>query len=171
MKDCVHTAPFIGAREGELTAEERASLERHLAGCADCRAREADARALGPLLRDALMAEANHRDFAPFVDAVMERVARSPVHPESFDSAASRLRSGQAVPTDDSPLVAWLRRRRVAFAALVPALAAVALLVYVQRRPGPTEVASLMELTSEGEVTMVLQTSDGPLVLLGEERS
>jgi hypothetical protein len=28
-----------------------------------------------------------------------------------------------------------------------------------------------MELTSEGEVTMILQTSDGPLVLLGEERS
>jgi anti-sigma factor RsiW len=150
MKDCVHYVPLIGAHEGELTPEEQAGLDRHLAGCAACRAREADARALGPLVRDALMAEANKRDFAPFVDQVMARIERRPA------------RRG---------VLEWLTGRRAAVAALVPALAAAALLVYVQTRPGAPEVASVMELTSEGEVTMVLQTADGPLVLLGEERS
>jgi anti-sigma factor RsiW len=150
MKDCVHYVPLIGAHEGELTPEEQAGLDRHLAGCAACRAREADARALGPLVRDALMAEANKRDFAPFVDQVMARIERRP--------------AGRGV-------LEWLTGHRRWAAALVPTLAAAALLVYVQTRPGAPEVASVMELTSEGEVTMVLQTADGPLVLLGEERS
>jgi hypothetical protein len=50
-------------------------------------------------------------------------------------------------------------------------MAAAALLVYVRLHgEQPSEVA-MLELASEGDVTMVLQTSDGPVVLLGEERS
>ncbi|HYG68761.1 MAG TPA: hypothetical protein VD838_13930, partial [Anaeromyxobacteraceae bacterium] len=64
----------------------------------------------------------------------------------------------------------WILAHRRWAAALVPTLAAAALLVYVQTRPTSPEVA-LMELTSEGEATMILQTQDGPLVLLEEERS
>jgi anti-sigma factor RsiW len=170
MKDCVHYVPLIGAHEGELTPEEQAGLDRHLAGCAACRARAADARALGPLVRDALMAEANQRDFAPFVDQVMARVEAHPLSPRAVGERG-RLRAGGEGRGEGGTWWQWLTGRRAAAAALVPALAAAALLVYVQTRPGVPEVASLMELTSEGEVTMILQTSDGPLVLLGEERS
>jgi anti-sigma factor RsiW len=176
MKDCVHYVPLIGAHEGELTPEEQAGLDRHLAGCAACRAREADARALGPLVRDALMAEANKRDFAPFVDQVMARIEAHPLSPRVAGPSAAQPRDSMSVSRSDrrgegGTWWQWLTGRRAAAAALVPALAAAALLVYVQTRPGVPEVASLMELTSEGEVTMILQTSDGPLVLLGEERS
>lgn len=178
-KDCVQYVPLIGAREGELAAEERAALDRHLAGCAACRAREADARALGPLIRDALMTEANQRDFAPFVDAVMARVeAKGSVLPER-PSTSARLRRAYARDEREigggaksrGGVLDWiLAHRKLAFGTLAPALAAAALLVYVQTRPASPEVA-LMELTSEGEATMILQTQDGPLVLLEEERS
>jgi anti-sigma factor RsiW len=168
MKDCVHYVPLIGAHEGELTPEEQAGLDRHLAGCAACRAREADARALGPLVRDALMAEANKRDFAPFVDAVMAKI---PLSPRALEERGGVGAGGEG-RGEGGRWWKWLTaHRRAAFATLAPALAAAALLVYVQTRPGAPEVASVMELTSEGEVTMVLQTADGPLVLLGEERS
>jgi anti-sigma factor RsiW len=170
MKDCVHYVPLIGAHEGELTPEEQAGLDRHLAGCAACRARQADAKALGPLVRDALMAEANKRDFAPFVDQVMARVEPHPLSPRALGRRGEVGKGGEG-RGEGGTWWQWLTGRRAAAAALVPALAAAALLVYVQTRPGVPEVASLMELTSEGEVTMILQTSDGPLVLLGEERS
>src|SRR5260221_141468 len=41
MKDCLTYAPMISARQGELEGAEEAALARHLAGCADCRARKA----------------------------------------------------------------------------------------------------------------------------------
>jgi hypothetical protein len=51
----------------------------------------------------------------------------------------------------------------VAGATLAPLVAAAALLVYVRQQGGrPSEVA-MLELASEGDVTMVLQTSDGPV--------
>ena len=42
MKDCLRFAPMIGAREGELSAEEGTALEAHLATCPACRAMAAD---------------------------------------------------------------------------------------------------------------------------------
>jgi anti-sigma factor RsiW len=144
MKDCARFAPMIGAREGELLPEEAKTLEAHLSACGACSAIAADVAATEGLLAEALLAKANARDFAPFVDEVMARIEK-------------RERRG---------FLAWLAgHRRAAAAALAPVLAAAALLVYVRLDGGPEQVA-MLELYSEGEVSMVLQTADGPVVLL-----
>ncbi len=153
MKDCVLFAPMIGAREGELTAGEARALEAHLSSCAGCRAFARDVAATGGLVGEALLARANTRDFAPFVDEVMERVRRS--------TSPGLARPGRAWR--------WLgQHRRAAAATLAPVLAALAVIVYVQLGSGRTQVA-MLEVSSEGEATTILQTADGPVVLLTEE--
>lgn len=148
--DCVRFAPMLGSRPGELAPEEARGLDGHLAACAGCRARAADLAATDGLVSEALLARANARDFAPFVDEVMARIG-----------AAAPERRG---------LLAWLRgHRRAVAAALAPALAALALIVYVRLEGGGPEQIALLEVTSEGVATTILQTSDGPVVLLGEE--
>jgi anti-sigma factor RsiW len=147
MNDCVRFAPMIGAREGELGAAEAKEVAAHLETCAACRAIAHDLAATDGLVSEALLARANARDFAPFVDEVMARVVR-------------RERPG---------VRGWLsRHRRASAAVLVPALAALALIVYV-RLDGGRETMALLELSSEGGVTTVLQTVDGPIVLLGQD--
>ena len=160
MRDCVRYAPLLGARPGELTSQEARALEAHLASCERCQLAGADLAVTDGLVRDGLIQKANARDFAPFVDQVMARVAR-----------AGPARAPTAAPARRG-LWAWVAgHRRVAAAALAPVMAAAALLVYVRLHgEQPSEVA-MLELASEGDVTMVLQTSDGPVVLLGEERS
>ncbi len=148
-KDCVRFAPLIGAREGELSRDEARALEAHLGGCAACRARAADLAATDGLVSEALLAAASARDFAPFVDEVMARIGAAP---------------------ERRGLAAWIARHRRALAAtLVPALAAVAVIVYVRIEEGarPQQYA-LLEVASEGDATTILQTSDGPIVLLNE---
>jgi anti-sigma factor RsiW len=147
MKDCVRYAPMIGSREGELAPGEVRGLVEHLAGCPACRARAADLAATEGLVAEALLARAAARDFAPFVDQVMARIAP---------------RAG---------VLGWLRaHRRAAAAMLAPALAAAALIVYVSTGGERAQVASL-ELSAEGEATTVIQTADGPIVLLAPEGS
>lgn len=148
MKECVLFAPMIGARPGELTAGESKALEAHLASCPHCRGVVQNAASLDGLVGEALLARANARDFAPFVDEVMARVGAAP------------RRAG---------LAAWVRRhRRAAAATLAPVLAALAVIVYVRLGSGAGEVA-MLEVSSEGEATTILQTKDGPVVLLTEE--
>jgi anti-sigma factor RsiW len=164
MKDCARHAPLIGSREGELAPDEAAALQAHLDSCAACRARAADLAATDGLVAEALMARANERDFGPFVDGVMERLEREGAFAKK--PAASHGRA----PRERPSFLAWLTgHRRFAVATLAPVLAGLAILMYV-RQDGRGEIAAL-ELSAEGEVTMVLQTSDGPVVLLGEERS
>jgi anti-sigma factor RsiW len=147
MSGCVRFAPMIGARPGELDGAEAQALADHLAGCASCRALAADLAATEGLVAEALLARANERDFAPFGDEVMARIGRA----------------------ERGGLRAWLARHRRATAAmLVPVLAALAVIVYVRLDGGRDEIA-LLELSSEGEATTVLQTADGPVVLLAGE--
>ncbi|ABS28604.1 zf-HC2 domain-containing protein [Anaeromyxobacter sp. Fw109-5] len=154
MKDCVRYAPMLGAREGDLSPEEQRALDAHLQACPACRALAADLAALDGLVGESLMARANARDFAPFVDGVMARVG--------VQGSAPARRHG---------FLGWFRAHpRAALASLVPVLAAVALVVYVRIEGDDGQIA-LFEMATEGEVTMVLQTSDGPVVLLGEEHS
>ncbi len=164
MRDCVRYAPMIGAREGELTAEERAALAAHLSACEACQARLADERALEGLLGEALLREASRRDFSPFVDGVMERIEASrPVDSMPTAERQSRLARGErkAAPR-------WRRRWALLLGStLGPALAALVLIVYL-RAQGPVPQAGDVEVTSEDHVPMVLQTSDGPLVVLGD---
>jgi len=148
MKDCVRFAPMIGAREGELSPDDAGALEEHLASCAACRARTADLAATEGLVSEALLAAAAARDFSPFVDEVMARIG------------AGERRG----------VLAWLGRHRRALAAtLAPALAALAVIVYVRQEGSRPQEIALLEVASEGDATTILQTTDGPIVLLGEE--
>ncbi|MGC3999881.1 MAG: zf-HC2 domain-containing protein [Anaeromyxobacter sp.] len=154
MTACLRYAPLIGAREGELSPEEARDLATHLAGCARCQALAADLAATDGLLSEALLARANARDFAPFVDQVMERV-----YPGSAPAAA--VRRG---------LPGWLGLRWKALLATgVPALAALALFLYVQYEAQRPEELALVELSSEGQIATVLQTVDGPIVLIDDD--
>lgn len=149
MRDCVFFAPMIGARAGELTAGEAKALEAHLSDCAGCRAFAHDVATTDGLVGESLLARAKARDFAPFVDEVMARIGR-----------AAESRRG---------VWSWItHHRRAAAAALAPVLAALAVIVYVRLGSGRGQIA-MLEVSSEGEATTILQTADGPVVLLTEE--
>ena len=160
MKDCVRYAPMLGARQGELDAAERAALEGHLAGCAACQARLADERALEGMVGEALMREAARRDFADFADQVMERLPAG-----SFGTPPARPRGLRAA-------LAFFRRHRVLAAgtALAPTLAALALIVYFERqRSVPAPMPGQVEVISETYAPIVVDTDDGPLIILGDD--
>ena len=151
MADCTSYRPMIGAREGELSRVEAEGLARHLAGCQGCSAFAADLAATEGLVSEALLAAASRRDFAPFVDQVMARVeAGRPV------GWLERLRRGVR-----------LHPRLTAGGLLAPVVAALALVLYV-RLSSPGEIASL-EVHAEGGATTIIQTSDGPLVLIDDD--
>jgi len=153
---CAGAAPLLGSLPGELDPREEALLGAHLATCPACRARQADVEALSGLVRDGLRGAAAQRDFSTFSDGVMARIP------------ASAWRGAPAGPLDR--LRELLRRHRVlaAASALVPALAAVALYLYIDRRGGTGPAELSVEVTSEDLATAVLQTSDGPVILVGE---
>lgn len=147
MKDCIRFAPMIGSRPGELTPADADGLAQHLLACASCQTLAADFAVTDGLVNEALLAQANARDFSGFVDGVMARVDRA----------------------ERPGILGWFRRHRAAAAAgVVPVVAALAFLVYfrIEGGPGP---AAMLELSSEGEATTVLQTADGPVVLLDDE--
>ncbi len=155
MKPCLPFAQLIGARPGDLTDEEASALAEHLTSCGACQARLADERALSGMLSEALMAEANQRDFSTFSDEVLERIP-------AF-GARSALRGGVF-----AAILGWVRHHRLiaAASALAPTLAALALILYLGRGSAPE--GAPVEISAEGRSTMVLETSEGPVVLLGD---
>ncbi len=163
MRDCIRFAPMIGARPGELRPDEARALEAHLSACPSCRAFSADAAATEGLVARALAERAAARDFAPFVDEVMSRVSAA--------SGGRGASSAAAGPARASGILGFIgRHRRAAAATLAPVLAALAVIVYVRVHGGDetTEVAAV-EISAEGEVTTILETADGPIVLLAQE--
>jgi hypothetical protein len=164
---------MLTAREGELSAEEVVLRGEHLAGCTRCTALAEELAATDGLVRDALLAEASRRDFAPFVDGVLARVKAQAVVGEAMAGA-----SRGAEPPDVgirgtgilSRLRAWARAHRAAALAgtLAPTLAAAALIVYLSSSAAPVPLAGEIEVVAEGTVPVVLETSEGPVVLLGE---
>jgi len=153
---CAGAAPLLGSLPGELDPTEEALLGAHLATCASCRARQADVAALSGLVADGLLAEAARRDFSTFADGVMARIP------------ASAWRGTRAGTLDR--LRDYFRRHRVlaAASALAPALAAVALYLYIDRTGGTGLPELSVEVTSESLAAVVLDTSDGPVILVGE---
>jgi len=153
---CAGAAPLLGSLPGELDPTEEALLGAHLATCASCRARQADVAALSGLVTDGLLAEAARRDFSTFGDGVMARIP------------ASAWRGTRAGTLDR--LRDYFRRHRVlaAASALAPALAAVALYLYIDRTGGTGLPELSVEVTSESLAAVVLDTSDGPVILVGE---
>jgi anti-sigma factor RsiW len=160
-------APMFTAREGELSLEELSLLERHLAACPGCRLRAADFRASEGVVSDALLASAEEVDFSRFADGVMRRVAQAP-SPFAPEPAAARRGAG-----DErfwSRARSWARAHRAAAVAgtLAPTLAAAALIVYLATSGTPASRLGEVEVVAEGRVPVVLQTSEGPVVLLDE---
>jgi anti-sigma factor RsiW len=151
MSECTSYRPLIGAREGELPAVEAQALASHLAGCAGCRRWAADLAATEGLVSEALLAAASARDFAPFVDGVMARVEVRRAGPLGRLWRSLRLHPRVAVGV-----------------ALAPLLAA-ALVIFVQSGSRNDVAAASLDLTTEGAATMVIQTSDGPLVLIDDD--
>jgi anti-sigma factor RsiW len=162
MKACLRYAPMLGARPGELSEEESRELAEHLAACDACQARLADEEALSGMLSEALLAEANRRDFSTFSDEVLARI------PAYRTAPPARSAAGAESPGVLSRLGAWARRHRAAavLSALAPAAVAVALVVYLGGGSPPEQHAAL-EVSAEGQGATVLETSDGPVVLFG----
>ena len=158
MRSCVRYAPMIGSREGELPEDEARALAAHLEVCPTCRTIAAELTATEGLLGDALLRRANSRDFAPFVDQVMAKVAARP-----------RLAFGREPAPRRPSLLAFLRGhwRLTATAAVVVVgiLAAVSTFLYVHRSVEQPEELAALEVDLEGG-NIVLQTSDGPVVLI-----
>jgi anti-sigma factor RsiW len=153
MTECTRYAPMLTARPGELSAQESAALERHVDGCLDCRATRTAFLATEGLLAEGLLAKAAARDFAPFTDAVMARVAKR-------HTARGRLFD-------------WVTHHRVraTLSALAPAVVAVTLIFSFHANQADTTAYnhSLFELSSDCGVSTVLKTVDGPVVLLGDD--
>ncbi len=158
---CLRWAPMIGARPGELTPEEEHGLAEHLAGCDGCVARLADETALSGMLSQALLDEANRRDFATFSDGVLARIPE-----RAWGGAPGSASAGHG----QGGFLGWFRRHRAAAVAavLAPALAALAAVLYVGQDHHDVPEAAYVEVTSEMGGATVLDTKDGPVVLLGE---
>ncbi|GEJ57606.1 anti-sigma factor family protein [Anaeromyxobacter diazotrophicus] len=162
MTACTRFAPMLGARPGELSEPEAQALAEHLAGCDACQARLADEEALAGMLGDALLAEANRRDFATFSDEVLRRIPEYRARPAAAPARAARA----------GGLLDWVRHHRLftAVGTLAPALAALAVVVYVGRSPSPAPGdEAALQVSAEGRGTTVLDTTEGPVVLLGDD--
>jgi len=147
---------MLTAREGELLAEEQAGLELHLAGCEGCRATREDLRAVEGLVGYGLLRAAAQRDFTGFADGVMARLGGAEGHEEGVVRR----------------LTAWLHdHRALAFGgALAPLAAAAALAVYLSfSAAGPAPQEGELDVATEGRSATILRTSDGPVVLIGDD--
>jgi anti-sigma factor RsiW len=164
-RECAIVAPMFTAHEGELTLDELSLLERHLAACEGCRLLAGEFRATEGIAGAALLAAADEVDFSRFADQVMERV-RSAAPPERRPAPRAAV-EGRSFW---SHALAWARAHRAAAVAgtVAPTLAAAALIVYFATSGTPAFSLGEVEVVAEGRVPVVLQTSDGPVVLLDE---
>ncbi len=153
---CAGAAPLLGSHPGELDSTEEALLQAHLSTCEACRLRQEDLAALSGLVSDGLLGEASRRDFSGFADGVMARIPAS-AWKGARPGPLSRLRD-------------FFGRHRLlaAVSALAPALAALALYLYIERSSGQGPAELSVEVTAEDLPAVVLDTSDGPVILVGE---
>jgi anti-sigma factor RsiW len=151
MADCTTYRPLIGSREGELPAGEGADLAAHLDGCEGCRRWAASLAVTEGLISESLIAVAARRDFAPFAAQVMARIERRRLGP------LGRLRRTIV-------LHPWFALGGT----LAPIAAALLVALYVQRRASSDLANSALEVTSDGATT-IIQSSDGPLVLIDDD--
>jgi len=163
MTECTTYAPMLSARLGELTPDEESRLQAHIAGCAACQARLADEQAVSGMLGEALQRSAARRDFAAFADGVMARI------PASAWKAPAGRAPGLGAPALSglAAVRAFFRHHKVlaAASAVVPALAALGLFLYFERAGLSGAVEPGVQVESETMAPVVLDTSDGPVIL------
>jgi anti-sigma factor RsiW len=154
MAECSAFRPMIGSRDGELAPAAAAALQAHLAACRGCQKLAAELAATEGLVAEALLAAAARRDFAPFVDGVLARIAAT--RPPTLLERTRRLLR--------------LHPSLAIGGALAPLLLAAAVVVLYQTRSG-NEVADVqsLELNSVGHTTTVIQSIDGPVLLLDDD--
>jgi len=154
MTACDTYLPMIGSRPGELDEAEAAALSAHVSGCEGCRRWAAELASTEWLVSEALLAAAARRDFAPFVDGVMACVEEA--RPVPFLTRVVRALR--------------LHPRLAVGGALAPLAAALALGLYLQGA-GRNDLASAsqLEVSAEGGATTIIQSSDGPLVLIDDD--
>lgn len=147
--------------DGEVDARERGQVELHLSGCAECRARLEDLKALSSAVPAALMAQAEQMDFSGFADKVMARVT-----PES-PGLLERLRIGWA------EILAYHRTAVLSSAvtAAVTLLIAVPLVYqYASRHVAPEVVLRNLQIDDPRVKPVVLQMESGKtLIMLVDE--
>jgi Putative zinc-finger len=151
MADCTIYRPLIGSREGELTPAEAAALASHMSGCEGCRRWGASLAVTEGLVSEALLAVAARRDFTSFAGQVMARIEHRRLGP------LARLRRTVV-------LHPWF----AAVSALAPIAAALGVALYVQRHAGNDLANSSLEVSSEGATT-IIQSRDGPVVLIDDD--
>jgi hypothetical protein len=130
-------------------------MSSHLAGCEGCRRWAAEMASTEWLLSEALQGAAARRDFAPFLDGVMARVEAA--RPVPFGERVRRAMR--------------LHPRLIIGGALAPVVLALALGLYLQTGGGRTDFAdaSQLEVSAEGGATTIIQSPDGPLVLIDDD--
>jgi hypothetical protein len=151
MADCTTYRPLIGSREGELSADEVAELTAHVGGCEGCSRWAASLAVTEGLVSETLLAVAARRDFADFSAQVMARIEHRRLGP------LARLRRSIT-------LHPWF----AVGGTLAPIAAALLVTLYVQRGAGSDLATSSLEVSSEGATT-IIQSNDGPLVLIDDD--
>lgn len=76
MESACHSFEILlsGYADGEVSVVERGQVEMHLSGCADCRERLEDLRALSAAVSARLEQQVEEADFSGFADEVMRRI-------------------------------------------------------------------------------------------------
>jgi hypothetical protein len=116
------------------------------------------------MVADALSRAAARRDFSAFSTQVMARLPAAAWKPDPADR-------GEPGAEPAGPLGrfrAWARHHKLvtAFAALAPAAAAVAIVLWLERAdPSAAAGQPGVEVVSETYAPIVLDTSDGPMIL------
>lgn len=144
--------------DGEVDAKERAQVELHLSGCADCKARLADLKALSESVSAHLLAQAEAADFSKFADQVLARV--TPERP----SLLERLRIGWAevLTYHRTAVVSSLATAAVTLAIAVP-------LVYryaTEQAVAPEVLVQDLQIDDPNVKPVVMQLENGKTLIM-----
>jgi anti-sigma factor RsiW len=144
--------------DGEVSARERAQVDLHLSGCAGCRGRLADLRALSAAVGQLFAQKAEEAEFSRFADEVLRRV--TPERP----SLVERLR------------VSWAEiltyHRTAVFSSLATAAVTIAVAVPVAWHFAESSAASAQVVLRELKLDdprvqpVVLTTDDGKTLIM-----
>jgi hypothetical protein len=151
MADCTDYRPLIGSREGELTAAEASALAAHVAGCDGCRRWAASLAVTEGLVSEALLSAAAHRDFTSFSGEVLARIEQRRLGPLGRLARAIRHHP-------------WL----TAAGTLAPVATAALVALFIQYRIELADNRTL-EVNAQGGATTIIQSIDGPVVLIDDD--